>query len=206
MKTIPDWWTIVAVGSWNLAIFSLDWLGKNLFKKEDVTIEFALAPKFPARLSANKVRITPSADSILFAPTDLSDKHLISTEQVACNLLTLLPHTPITAIGINFGFVETEAEPDLIERFTDNDGDLFADAGFTINNSTRIKQLEFENQIINFYSILEPPKISFRINFHTNVTTTQKAKGAIENRVLKNREIALELLNKIYGLHLEDNK
>ncbi|MBI3800790.1 MAG: hypothetical protein HY268_27900 [Deltaproteobacteria bacterium] len=40
MKAIQDAWNVVLAGNWNLAIFSPNWLSKNLFHSESITIEF----------------------------------------------------------------------------------------------------------------------------------------------------------------------
>lgn len=132
MKAIRDAWNVVLAGNWNLAIFSPNWLSKNLFGSESITIEFPLVPGLPPRFTAEGVTVLPSTDCVMLAPKTLTDDALKRTEGMACKLLNLLPHTPISALGVNFGFLEKEPSEELLQHFVDRDETSLADAGFEI--------------------------------------------------------------------------
>lgn len=204
MKAIQDAWNVVLAGNWNLAIFSPKWLSKNLFGSESITIEFPLVPGLPPRFTAEGVTILPSTDRVMVAPKTLTDEALKRMEDMACKLLNLLPHTPINALGVNLGFLEKEPSEALLQRFVDRDEALLADAGFEILIRTFSRRLVSQGQQLNLSMIIEPKEVKFDLNFHTDVQNAEQAQKSLEDKVLKHRATALQLLERVYGLTLED--
>jgi hypothetical protein len=204
MKAIRDAWNVVLAGNWNLAIFSPNWLSKNLFGSESITIEFPLVPGLPPRFTVEGIVILSSTDRVMLAPKMLTDEAIKRTEDMACKLLNLLPHTPISALGVNFGFLEKEPSDELLQHFVDRDEALLADAGFEILIRTFSRKLVYQGQHINLSTIVEPKEVKFDLNFHTDVQNAEQAQKSLTGKVLKHRATALQLLEQVYSLNLED--
>lgn len=204
MKVIQDSWNIVLAGNWNVAIFSPHWLSKNLFHSDSITLEFPLVPGLPPRFTAEGVIIFPSSDRVIFAPRTLTDELLTKTEKMACELLNLLQHTPITAVGVNFGFIEKEPTQELLVHFVDKDAALLADAGFEIIERTFARKLIYQGQQINLSTKIELNEIKVDLNFHTDVQSAEQAQNSLKAVILKHRVTAFQLLQNVYNLTLED--
>ncbi len=121
-------WSIVLVGAWNPAILMPPWLGKHVLEQEDTTVQILLplaqADQRIFDYSDYQFRLIVRQDRVQVAPMVLSDKALTTCETVVGKLLSLLPHTPITAIGINLAFQAEGAQGQLIEVLTPSDGDV----------------------------------------------------------------------------------
>lgn len=204
MKVIQDSWNIVLAGNWNVSIFSPNWLSKNLFHSDSITLEFPLVPGLPPRFTAEGVILLPSPERVIFAPRTLTDEFLTKTEEMACELLNLLQHTPISAVGVNFGFLEKDPTPELLDHFIDKDAALLADAGFEILEHTFTRKLLYQGQQINLSTKIESNEIKVDLNFHTDVQSAEQARNSLKAVVLKHRSTAFQLLQDVYNLTLED--
>jgi hypothetical protein len=102
MKPILTDWTLVLVGSWNLAILNPDWLGKNIFDATQLDAELIIEGVRPRlRFFFEKVLVLPAPDRVIFAPRHPNDADLSAVEEAAKKVLTLLPVTPVSGVGIN---------------------------------------------------------------------------------------------------------
>ena len=70
---------------------------------------------------------------LLIAPVDLQNAVLERTDQIACKLLELLPHTPAGAVGLNFGYREVDAAPEILEKFPSLFAEEFAANDLILN-------------------------------------------------------------------------
>ncbi len=106
---------IVAVGAFNPAIFSPDWLEKNnLLGSEDADA----ARELKSLVVSHQVTVYETewfALQILENQFSLTSKGALSLafKDLAVGILTLVPHTPVTAIGLNFlGHYRLDSEAD----------------------------------------------------------------------------------------------
>lgn len=98
---------LVIVGGWNAYILlNSDWLKKYLFpKQEEFGIEVPLTPvALPPRISTDQMRISIAGQRLCFAPLNAELSQLDDIEKTASLVADFLPHTPVTALGINFRF------------------------------------------------------------------------------------------------------
>lgn len=96
--------TLVIVGGWNAnIILNPQWLKKYLFPEQD-QIKIGLNPSSaqPIIVSTDGLHITLGGNKLGFAPSSQSIEALDAIEQVAKKIADYLPHTPVTAFGINF--------------------------------------------------------------------------------------------------------
>ena len=96
--------SIIVVGKFNPAIFSPDWLaGNNLIGSEDA--KSALQnPSFMITTQMSRFETEWFVLQVLNQQFSLSSKGPISPaiKDLAVHIFSLLPHTPVTALGLNF--------------------------------------------------------------------------------------------------------
>ena len=103
---------IVCLGNWNKRIFTPNWVSANLFKlDENVQFQGVLNPEEMEFGFTNKDVLLLPKDNILEIKLDKINEESKAFGGVLLNrILTLLPHTPIKAIGVNirYAFGKTE--------------------------------------------------------------------------------------------------
>ena len=204
MQPIFDQWTVVLVGSWNVRIFSPLWVGQHLFDSKEVEMEVGIgAGAHPMRYRKSAALIIPRDDRIIFGTTSYRDEALSLLESLSSTTLDLLPHTPISAVGINFGFVEEDPEPDLLKLFDVPDSARLASWATDIHRKELTRQLETKEGIMNLKQVLHDGKVEFHLNFHEDVDSPSKAKESLEGKILRRRDFAIEFLKEVYDLTLE---
>jgi len=120
-------------------------------------------------------------------------------------LLTILPHTPVIGIGVNFGY---QVEP-VPEQIRNAFGNPHAEDFVSHEIETLSKSFKWgckhADQPINMEFDFKSDGLLVRFNFHSDVADTQKAVEAIENKVVMHRAFAEKILGEVYDLTLEDS-
>lgn len=113
--------TIVIVGAWNIAIFTPEWIQKNVLREEDFPefkIEYPLNVHQSLRYVTNDFAFCIAENKLLFSlltDNKKAEKELISVINAICQKL---PHTPVSALGINFWF-ETDKDIEVLNGLSD---------------------------------------------------------------------------------------
>ncbi|OEU73379.1 MAG: hypothetical protein BA869_04945 [Desulfuromonadales bacterium C00003107] len=205
MKIKDMSWSIVLAGKWNRFIISPEWAAKNIFKEEKIKVEMAIGLGAPPRFSSSEIMMIPSEDRVAFHLLDHSDECLQKAEELAVSLLTILNHTPVNALGVNFGFIEAAPNDDLMELFAFEDNDSFIEQGYSIKDTNIIRKLEIEPESsLNLTMGAIEAGLGFDFNFHYEVNSTKEAADILKGKLLSNKEVALNLLQANYKLRLED--
>jgi len=197
-------WNVVIVGAWNPGIFTPAWLGANLFSNPEIQIEFALTPGVPTRITGDGVIVVAAADRVTLAPKETTVEALGKAERLAQKLLELLPHTPIRAVGVNFGYLESEPGAELLERFEDPDTNALSDLGATLAERAVVRTVELSGAVINFTVSRKATELRFAFNYHSDAGTAEEARQALDGKVAEREAINRRLLSALYGLDLED--
>lgn len=204
MTPVLDDWTIVIVGSWNVAILNPEWLGPNVFGQAELELELLIGPARPQiKVAAPLVAIVPEPGRVVLNARQTTDESVFRTAAVAARLLEKLPETPITGIGINFAFVETNVRPELATLFQIRDTGRISDQHLVIKSTTIVRQLEYNGRDLNL-KLTQEDKLSFHFNYHKNVISALAAKEAIEGKVLLYKEHAIGLMRSLFNLDLEE--
>lgn len=100
-----DYNALVFLGSWNKAIFNSQWVSRFLFPKEKkLNVEFPLNVDGSQRISTKKIRIFVIGNKLNFVPLDTEDETFELIQNLAIKTCDYLPHTPVSAFGVNFLF------------------------------------------------------------------------------------------------------
>lgn len=200
MKIVDDSITLVIVGKWNKSILTPDWVSKNLFKTSTVQFEFSLNPDFPVRYTADNIRLSLFSDKIIFTALKKDEEVFSKLENMARELVTLLPHTPISAYGINISFSIEDIPAEIVSLFQFSDAAIISDENIDIVNSSIKRTLNISGDICNFTITNNFSNMLFEFNFHS---PSQQSSAFLETclgKMSRNINQAISFLNNIYHL------
>lgn len=204
MQVAPNGWSIQVVGSWNLAIFAIDWLGQHIFETQQLAVEISTSPGLPTRYIGNGVVLVPTPDRIIVFPRSMTEEGLAAAETVASRIVERLPHTPMGGVGVNFQFIEEAPGADLLAMLDQPEAAGFADAGFEVLQRAVTSQLRSSDaQIVNLTrTLLASGALVFDFNFHSDARRAEQALAALNHRAVGHRNTALAILDSVYSLEL----
>ncbi len=182
-----------------------NWVGKHLFNREEIDVAFPMMPAHPLRFSADKVFFTPSDDRALINLEVVDGEAWQKAEEIALRLLDNLPHTPISAFGINFLFSEDDPSPELLRIFEFTDMDRLTRFGCR-SESFRIQRsfsLDDDLKLNLKVEFTESAKLRFDLNFHFAVSGAQEAKQLLRGKTAICKLRTYKLMKEVYDLELE---
>lgn len=206
--------SIVLAGSWNPAILQPQWLSHRIFGIPEgnqiaVRMEFSPIPGLPPRYSLGELTIAATYDNLTITPDNrenadaVSERKLNLVEEKAQLILRELPHTPISAFGQNFEFVEDNPSKELLAVFELNDA--FAErANFTysVQSITVKTSLQIDDHILNYSRTFSNGQVVLQFNFHYEVNSAIHAADHMQGAFARNYQLMSQLLIN-YGVSLE---
>ena len=203
--------TLVIVGGWNRHIFTQDWIKRYLFpgEQEEFTIDMMVAQGFNAqfvspRISSKEVEILFQENRLNFNPVENKNENFDRIQQLALQLANYLPHTPVTAYGVNFLFTENEVSENLINLIRPKDLERIEQFGGSLTSEQYTRHLMLNGRDLNVTIRLEDEKVTFDLNFHFNISDLVGFKAGIsEISILELKEEAIQFITEIYSLELE---
>ncbi len=104
---------LVIVGYWNIFLFSPKWLNDNVFDgklPKDIKIDFSISNNITSHKTFHlpDFKLEISIGRICFIANEQNPETYDKIIEKANQILTKLPHTPVTSFGINFKFVIKE--------------------------------------------------------------------------------------------------
>lgn len=205
-EALRENFTIVVVGRWNVSIFSPGWVGKNIFDKKAITLEVGIEPELPRRLAVDDVVVIPQSSRLMVASNIINDTTLKRMEDAVCKMLELLSHTPVSAVGVNFGY---RVKP-LTDSFSNIPAPLaekLASAGLAIESHEIKWTVGYERErrtILNLLVQIDKDEAIIKFNFHSDAENTGKAIESIKDKVIVYRDKALSVLDSVFGVRAED--
>jgi len=211
MKSREGSWTLVIVGKWNKHILNPGWVGKNIFEEEKVKVEFPVnSPDLPPRYTTkDNIIFLPGNHRINFiAQTPYNDKELNKICSMSRNLVKILKHTPITGLGINFGFEEHHDHFELLELFSIKDNDKFVDVLDATPEQIEVKrQFNFPDYLLNLSLNYFGETVSFDFNYHYSISDNENLVDIlIDELFIKRKNTTLQIMKDIYGLEIEEEQ
>lgn len=204
---------LVIVGGWNAHIFNPDWIGRYLFdgKKGELKVDiltelpYGFNPEFASqRVSSKEVRIQLQGNKLSLSPMENKDKYFKRIEEIALLLADYLPHTPVSGFGVNFVFTENKVSEDLKNIIRPKDLGKIESFGASLISQQYTRSLEFNDITLNFTIELKDKKVTYKLNFHTEISDLVQFKTRIsETSVLALKEKAVEFIVSVYDLELK---
>jgi hypothetical protein len=192
--------TLVLAGAWNPAIFKPAWIGLHVFGipagAEFTVIGVQIVDGGEQKLAfyINNVGISVSPNRLeIFAvdPGAFDD-----IENATAKILELLPHTPISAYGINFQFVEEKPSSDLMARIRGHDE---LEKRFDVAKENISSTINLEPKVqLNLQRKKSDSSLIFSFNFHRSGVEIRNSsiRGEVQMRLAQ----ALSIMKDVYGL------
>ncbi len=95
MEILPESLTFIIAGKWNKYILSHEWVAKNIFKEDNINVEFSMEPDLPFRYHKGNIRFIPTNNNVTFQALNHDRQTLDDIEEKAKNLISLLDKTPL---------------------------------------------------------------------------------------------------------------
>jgi hypothetical protein len=209
MKPDLNKWTLVLAGRWNQHILTPAWVGKNIFGTPKIEIETMIGPTVGGvRYTTPNVRLIPSDVNLVVAARRADDETLECMEEVALKLLEFLPHTPLNAYGINFGFRREELGEGLASVFRLSDVGELTSAGASILGTEISRALQFADskEILNLKFTVERDTggLVAHLNYHNQVGSAEDARKLLKGSLVDRKKRTLALLRDVYKMEIEE--
>lgn len=198
-------WTVVLAGYWNPAIFSPEWVIGRLTQAQEVGVEVAIAPAPALRLTFDGLHLRVGQRRLVLGMNVPDPPSLQRMRLVVQRILNDLPHTPVSAIGVNFQFVQREPDAALLRLFDVQDHGPLADAGLVLRETTIQRRFESEGLTLNLQLGIGDEALMFNFNFHHASANAADARAFTEAHdfvVLRDR--AVRILHDAYHLEMEE--
>ena len=194
MRPVLEDWTIVVVGSWNVAILNPDWIGREMMNLQEVEIELIIGQNRPVpKVNSQLVSVTPSPNIVIISARQPTDESLKAAEDAACRMLEKLPITPVSGVGINFGYVEETAN--------------ISEIPLSIKSTSIVRQLEYDSRDINFrITQTADARLRIHLNYHAQLSTATAAREALMDKAISYSRHSKELLHKLYNFDLDESE
>ena len=195
---------VVAVGAWNSAIFSPDWVQKRLFSDgQPLQAEIGFLPPL-LQYSTDLVVLSIDGPQLRVAPLEASDLAFKEVERVVLAVLERLGETPLAGIGMNFGF-DVKTPTSALSRLLDHgDADALLRLGATLHSSSLTQNFAISGQTVTLIITMSGGFWKLDFNHHADVSTAEEARESLRGRVLRARKLSLEMAKALYDLALED--
>lgn len=202
MEILTQGHSIVLVGGWNRNIITPQWVTSSLANVEEAVFQLAIDdPTFPFRILFDDYVLTVRVDRLQLHSQIVSAERLSGATTLANDLLELLPHTPISSLGLNFAWRESDPPSTLLPLFTLSDTSAIADEGHSATETAIKRSFPWQDGILNFTLALKPQgHVIADFNFHWPVARAADAQQYLNARASEARDAALLLLRKVYNL------
>lgn len=190
--------SVVIVGSWNPGILTPEWIKQNLLELPgDPPIQVGLEipvgnPLQGHRIIYDDAVFNPTLDKFSIFLRDETLAGLEKLEKFAVSALNLLPHTPVTAVGINVALTDEDPELDKIRKF-----DLVSPPDeakvFPAKNQALVWSLDYGECTLNLQESLSEGVHTIGFNFHYATSGAEDAAQKISGHVAENIKKAFQI-------------
>lgn len=196
--------TLVLAGAWNPAIFEPAWIVRHVFGMPpgvEVTMNVAQMidegePKLVIYIKNVGFSVSPTRLQV-FA-VDAGQSAFDAIESVTAKIVELLPHTPITAFGINFRFVEGVPSPGLLKKIRGHDE---LEKRFEVTKESIASSINLEPKVqLNLHRQKDGSSLMFNFNFHHSGVELDSISQSIRGQIQVRLGEAMSIMEDIYGL------
>lgn len=189
---------VVIVGRWNPHIFSIDWVAKHLFDyREGATVEVVqmMSPGLAPIFLIQDVGFRCTRDRLEIFAREGSEACLRSVETLAVKALSTLSHTPVSAIGANFDFIEDDVPPEMADLLATPER---METKFTIVANSFETRIDLEKDVtLGIRRGIIGGAAQISLNYHRESQNAAKLAeiipGLLERRWAHARELLLSL-------------
>ncbi len=194
---------LVLAGAWNPAIFQPGWIARHVFgipvgdELEFTVVQMAGDEQQRQALYAQDVGISVSLRRLEVFATDASKSAFHAVEGVVVKIFDLLPHTPISAYGVNFSLIEEHPSPGMLKKIRSYDA---LEGCFDVTQETIVTRINFEPAVqLNLQRNTDGSVVTFDFNFH-RAGAVDVLVGTIPGELQKRIEQSMRIMEDVYGL------
>ncbi len=202
MKFTKEYNVLVIAGQWNRSIFSSDWVKKYLLPDEDLQVEYPMDVDGFYRISTPEMRIYTWENKLFFTICKHEDSVFYKVRDIALKITDLLPHTPVSAFGINYIF-EAPLKGKLEEVFKLADEPEFITQKFPYQTLCIKRSFQVNNHTLNMSLSKVEKTCRMEFNYHYPIENLDDFRERFENELfMKLKADTLLLIKELYGLTL----
>lgn len=205
MHPSAETWTIVVAGAWNVRVFSPDWVAQHLTPDVQLTLEVPVSPALGnLRIVAGKIVLIPGDDRLIVGVQEPTLEVMKSVEALVCRVLTMLQHTPVSAIGVNFGFEDDHPSSEITELFSLPDLASLSDFGCNVREATIGRSIQVDGMMLNLRHTLVAGIYRVHFNFHHDAKSAAGAAELLTGRSERCLSVARNLMSAVYHGKLDE--
>jgi hypothetical protein len=194
---------VVAIGSWNVPIFTTGWIRDRLQVQLDGEVALiATADGFALRgLIDEKVELLITSNKLQARPLQADDGTFGHVELVVRRLLDKLPETPVQAVGVNVAYDVAAAERSIGDVLVPSDSDALRSVGTEIQMTGVQRRLKYDTWILNLTIEQESAgKINLHLNYHFDINppSASSASGVLSDKVIALRKESERFIRSVY--------
>jgi hypothetical protein len=197
--------TVVLAGTWNPAIFKPGWIARHVFDMP-AGVEFMMnAVQLVADgeqklvIYINDVGFSVSTNRLEMFPTSAAESAFDAAESATAKIVELLPHTPISAYGINFRLLEEAPSADLLKMIRSYDA--LEERGLDVVKETLTSAINLEPKVqLMVQRQKEGTSLIFDFNFHRSGVDVDTFASTIRGEIEARLKRAVSIMREIYGL------
>ena len=209
MQPNRESFSIVMLGSWNPSIFSTEWVLKHLADEDESEVELAYPlddPTAPRKITFEGISMFPGRKRLMLNPVEPTVEGMEKCAKVAFKIISLLSHTPIGNMGVNFSFTESENTNDLDDSFfTPNLTNILGE--YVINQASYSRSLSKEgDDFVLSYSVTQSEE-SYTLSYNFNYSQSDVGfyKECLESDIVKKHyDEAVAFSVKYHNIELEE--
>lgn len=202
MLIVPEGHNIILIGGWNRRLLTPQWVAKEIAEVKEVGLEIPVGdPNLPLRLVFGDTVLSVGADRLQLHSKNPTDEKLDGLRDLAMRVLGRLPHTPVSALGVNFQWRESEPSQELVALFDFDDNHRLGDMDAEVGESRIRRELRIDGQLLHLTLILTAEaRLMVDLNHHWAVESAADAEKHLAEGIVGMRNRAREFLHELYGL------
>lgn len=208
--TSSDAFNIIALGAWNPAIFSPSWVKEHLANDQSAEVVLAFpmpGNENPPRITVEGIYIYPSPHLLMLDCVTYNESSIDTCASKIERISELLPHTPVTAVGLNFRFLGSVDDSEVLAElfaFSDAahiDADTYKASSASIRRAFGVD----DSTTLNLSIDTSSSGLKIEFNFHSNINSIVELRRQTDAaRIRSRREAVVEFLHNVYDIELEE--
>jgi hypothetical protein len=183
-------------------IFTAPWVTERFGRPPEIEIAFPI--NFPTpqlRFGVGNLFLMVTPEKITIFCRDRGPDAFTRMQDLAARILADLPHTPVSAVGMNFVFRTEDAGANVLNLFRLDDNPDLANREMNIRETHIRRSMLFRDRTLNLALIFSPERatVTFDFNFHSDVSTTTEAAAKIAIGMADLQATVHSIVHDIYG-------
>jgi len=196
MKSDIERTNIVIVGRWNRFILNPDWVSRTLFDSDKIQVEFSFDLLLPPRYVYDSIRLTTLDDRVIVTPLSSSDECMKITEAIALKLINLLPHTPVSGLGYNYGFTYDDHHINEIVCFNDVFDRVLESS---LYRAVVKRNYQFEDYTLNVEHTQMENGLNIDFNYHYSYAFFKDGYNKLLGKIISHKKQTENIIKNVYG-------